>query len=326
MSVEIQIYNEQYRNDWESFIEQKALNSTFLHSRKFYDHNPCNKLDDASLMFYKKNKLIALFPANLYADANCRILHSFLRATYGGFIVSREVSVKTALEIVGKTIEFAKTRQVSRLIVRNPFRIFNIEPCDEIDYAMWFHGFEIKSREIEICFKLDDGDIKTIRSRYSDSTRRNVKKAAKFIDVRISVDIENYWHLLEKNLAERHHKKPVHDYDSIIRLIESVGSENVLFFGGYHENELVSGILIFKFNNLALHAQYIASDSRFQDLRPVNAVVDYIAEWGNQRGFKYFNLGTANENDGKSINGGLFSFKEGFGGSGVLRETMILNL
>jgi lipid II:glycine glycyltransferase (peptidoglycan interpeptide bridge formation enzyme) len=191
---------------------------------------------------------------------------------------------------------------------------------------MWFHGFEIKSREIEICLRLDDGDINTIRSRYSGAAGRNVRKAAKFINVRLSDDIENYWHLLEKNLAERHHKKPVHDYHSIIRLIETVGSENVLLFGGYHENKLVSGILIFKFSNTALHAQYIASDRSFQELRPVNAVVDYIAEWGNQRGFKYFNLGTANENDGETTNSGLFSFKEGFGGRSVLRETMILNL
>jgi hypothetical protein len=325
VSIEILPFDEKYRSDWESFIEQKALNSTFLHSRKFYDHNPGNQVDDASLMFYKKNRLIAVFPANLYFDGNSYILHSFLRSTYGGFIVSKDVTVEAALEIVGKTIEFAKSKQASQLIVRNPFRIFNANLCDETDYAMWFYGFEIKSREIEICIPID-GDIKTIRARYQDAARRNVKKAAQFIDVCLSDDIKNYWRLLEENLTERHGQKPVHDYDSIIRLIESVGSDNVLLFAGYYKSELVSGILIFKFNNLVLHAQYIASNSRFQNLRPVNAVVDYIIEWGNQKGFKYFNLGTGNENEGKSINSGLFRFKESFGGRGVLRETMILKL
>ncbi len=325
MSIEIVPFDEKYRSDWESFIEQKAVNSTFLHSRKFYDHNPNNKIDDASLLFYKKSRLIAVFPANLYLEGNSYILHSYLRATYGGFIVGKDVTVEAALEIVGKTIEFAKSKQASQLIVRNPFRIFNTNFCDETDYAMWFHGFEIKSREIEICIPID-GDIKTIRARYRNAARRNVKKAAEFIDVCLSGDIRNYWSLLEKNLTERHGQKPVHDYDSIIKLIESVGSDKVLFFGGYYKGELVSGILIFKFNNLVLHAQYIASNSRFQNLRPLNAVVDYIIEWGNQKGFKYFNLGTGNENEGKSINSGLFRFKENFGGKGVLRETMILNL
>lgn len=325
MSIEVIPFDEQYRSDWESFIEQKALNSTFLHSRKFYDHNPGNKVDDASLMFYKKNKLIAVFPANLYLNGNIRILHSFLRATYGGFVVSKDVTVEAALEIVGKTIEFAKSKQASQLIVRNPFRIFNTNLCNEADYAMWFHGFEIKSREIEICIPID-GDIKTIRGRYRNTAQRNVKKAAQFIDVCLSNDIRDYWRLLEKNLAERHGRKPVHDYDSIIRLIEAVGSNNVLLFAGYYESKLVSGILIFKFNNLVLHAQYIASESRFQNLRPVNAIVDYVIEWGNQKGFKYFNLGTGNENEGKSVNSGLFYFKESFGGRGVLRETMVLKL
>ncbi len=325
MSIEILPFDEKYRTDWESFIEQKALNSTFLHSRKFYDHNLDNKTADASLMFYKKNKVIAVFPANLYFNENGCILHSFLRATYGGFIVSKDVTVETALEIVEKTIEFAKGKRASQLIVRNPFRIFNTNLCDETDYAMWFHGFEIKSREIEITIPID-GDIKTVRAGYRSATRRSVKKAAQFIDVRVSGDIKNYWGLLEKNLAERHGQKPVHDYDSIVKLIESVGSDNVLLFAGYYKSKLVSGILIFKFNNLVLHAQYIALNNQLQNFRPVNAVVDYIIEWGNQRGFKYFNLGTGNENEGRSINNGLFYFKEGFGGRGVLRETMILNL
>ncbi len=325
MSIEILPFDENYRSDWETFIEHEALNSTFLHSRKFHDHNPCNRTDDASLMFFKKNKLIAVFPANLYLKENSYILYSFLRATYGGFIVSKDVTVEIALEIVKKTIDFAKSKGVTQLIVRNPFRIFNTNLCDETDYAMWFYGFEIKSREIEICI-LIEGDIKTIRLRYRNATQRNVKKAAQFIDVCISGDIKSYWHLLEKNLIERYEKKPVHDYDSIIRLIESVGSDNVLLFGGYYKSKLVSGILIFKFNNLVLHAQYIASNSQFQHLRPINAVVDYIIEWGNKKGFKYFNLGTGNENEGKSINTGLFRFKESFGGRGVLRETMILKL
>jgi len=325
VSIELLPFDEKYRNDWESFVEQKALNSTFLHSRKFYDHNPANKIDDASLMFYKKNKLIAVFPANLYLKENICILHSFLRSTYGGFVVSKDVTVEVALEIVRKTIEFAKNKQASQLIVRNPFRIFNTNLCDETDYAIWFHGFEIKSREIEICIPID-GDIKTIRSKYRNGARGNVKKASEFIEVCLSDDIKNYWCLLEKNLMEAHGQEPVHDYDSIIRLIEAVGSNNVLLFAGYYKSKLISGILIFKFNNLVLHAQYIASNSRFQNLRPVNAIVDYIIEWGNQKGFKYFNLGTGNENEGKNINTGLFYFKESFGGRGVLRETMILKL
>ncbi len=325
MLIEVIPFDEQHRSDWESFIEQKALNSTFLHSRKFYDHNSGNKVDDASLMFYKKNKLIAVFPANLYLNGSIRILHSFLRATYGGFVVSKDVTVEAALEIVGKTIEFARSKQVSQLIVRNPFRIFNTNFCDETDYAMWFHGFELKSREIEICIPID-GDIKTIRARYRNRARGSVKKASEFIEVRLSNDIKDYWRVLEKNLAETHGQKPVHDYDSVTRLIEAVGSRDILLFAGYYKGELVSGILIFKFNNLVLHAQYIASESRFQNLRPVNAMIDYIIEWGNQKGFKYFNLGTGNENEGKSVNSGLFYFKESFGGRGVLRETMILKL
>ena len=84
-------------------------------------------------------------------------------------------------------------------------------------------------------------------------------------------------------------------------------------------DKVIAGIVLFVFET-AVHAQYIASDNKFQHLRPLNAVVDYIVQWSKKCGYKYFNFGTANENDGKKINYGLFKFKEGFGGRGVLRE------
>lgn len=77
---------------------------------------------------------------------------------------------------------------------------------------------------------------------------------------------------------------------------------------------------------MAIHAQYVASDSNYQDLRPLNAVIDEISDWGFKNSFSYFNLGTANESAGREINYGLFHFKEGFGGRGILRETMHLIL
>jgi len=55
-------------------------------------------------------------------------------------------------------------------------------------------------------------------------------------------------------------------------------------------------------------------------------VIDHIINWGTENKYSYFNLGTANEEAGRKINYGLFHFKEGFGGRGILRETMHLIL
>lgn len=318
-------YDNMLRDEWDQFILHKALNSTFLHSRDFFDHNPRNEFDDKSLLFYKGREIVAVFPASMYKSTNNLVLHSHLRATYGGFVVSKQVGVKEAIEIVEQTILFARKKNADRIIVRNPFRIYHSSLCDETDYAMWFNGFKIKSREIETAINVN-GDIRQIRSLYHKGTKYSVGKARKNVEVILSEDYKEFWSLLEKFLMDRHGKKPVHDYNSICELRDRVGKDKVLLFGAYYQNRLVGGNVVFNFNNTVLHGQYNAADQEFLHLGPLHAVVDYIVQWSNERGFLYFNMGTSNEDEGKKVNSGLFSYKEGFGAKGLLRETMILDL
>jgi hypothetical protein len=318
-------YTEDLREAWEDFIENKAINSTFLHSRKFFDHNPLNANDDASLVFYKGGLIVAVLPACLYWKNDQVVLHAHLRATYGGFVVSKKVGVEEALQLVEQTIQFAKEKKAEQIIIRNPFRIFHDTLCDETDYAMWYHGFQVKSRELETAVELSE-NIEELRAAYHRGTRYSVKKSKKAVEVKLSEDFKEFWELLERRLGDRHGVKPVHDYDAICRLREKVGKENVLLFGAYHNNQLIGGNVVFNFKNKVLHGQYNASDWEFQNLMPLYGVVDYIIEWGKERGFKYFNMGTSNEDGGTKMNTGLLSYKESFGGRSFLRETMVLNV
>jgi hypothetical protein len=318
-------YSDDLREDWEEFIEHEALNSTFLHTRRFFDHNSNNVHEDASLMFYKENKIIAVFPAVIHHLNSYLILNSHLRATYGGFIVSDKLGLEEAVIVVQQVILFARQKKVDQIFIRNPFRIFQSQQCDETDYAMWYHGFKIKSRELEIAIPLNR-EYEIIRSQYSQNTLRNVRKGSKLVNVRISNDFEEYWTVLEKCLMNQYGKKPTHDYASITKLRANINDNKILLFAAYHNCKLIGGVVIFDCNELVLHAQYIASDYDFKHLCPVHAIIDYIIEWGNKKCVKYLNLGMANEEEGKKMNYGLFRFKESFGGRGVLRETMYINL
>ncbi len=322
--IEIVPYQESQKTAWDQFVQQ-SVNGNFLHTRAFFDHNPANNKDDCSFMFFKKGRLAAVLPATLYQRDGRLVLQSHLRATFGGFVVNREVGTVEALELVRLLCDKAREMGVQEIVVRNPFRIFNRHLADETDYALWYHGFSLKSRELEIAIELA-GTLDSIQKRFENGTKYNIKKAEKSVETRLCNDFENFWPILEKNLADRHGKKPVHSLQEILLLRELVGAENILIFGGYHEGRLICGTVIFRFGTQALHAQYIGSDSAFQDLRPINAVTHYIIKWGHENGFKYFNLGTANEDGGRVVNEGLFHFKEGFGGRGVLRETMHLML
>jgi hypothetical protein len=322
MQVELRRYNGSLEGEWDTFIEQNKRNATFLHSRQFFKHNPLNDEDDASLMFYKKNKLKGVLPATLYKKDEQVIFHSHPRSTYGGFVVENAAGVEEAMEMVNATVDFAKQNNVNEIIIRNPFRVFHQVPTDETDYAMWFYGFILKSRELECAVKLDEHAL----LRYENGAKYNIKKALKTVEVMETKDFEGFWQMLTNNLLEKHGSKPVHTLEQFRILVNLTGADKVKLMGGFMEEKMVCGVLLFVCAPMVLHAQYIASDDNYQEIRPLNAVIDFIIKWGYENEFSYFNLGTANEDAGRKINYGLFHFKEGFGGRGILRETMHLIL
>lgn len=324
MNITLRRYTEDQRELWDDFVTH-STNGTFLHTRPFYDHNTLNAADDCSFLFLKnEKKVVGVFPCNLYMKNGEKTMHSYLRSTYGGFVVGTEAGASDVIEMVRLIKQEAVLLNVHEIIVRNSFRIFHALLSDDSDYAMWFHGFKIKSRELETAVRL--GNYQTAQSLYSDSTRRSIKKSYAHVTVSESSDLEGFWTMLEDNLAARHGIKPTHSLEQFRMLIRNVGSEKIKLFSACHNSKMIAGIVLFLVNDRALHAQYIASDNAFQEYRPLNAVIDTIIKWGCDNYYDYLNLGTSNYDAGMGINEGLFRFKEGFGGRNTLRETMHLIL
>lgn len=321
--IEIKRFESSMSAEWDKFVGQ-SVNGTFLHTRAFYNHNPLNEPEDCSMMFFSNGRLTGLFPANRYESAAGAVMHSYSRSTYGGLIVNRSCGVEDSVEMVRLLIEEAKNSGIREIIARNPFRILSESFCDQIDYALWYNGFSVKARELEIAIPLTTEG--SLLKNYSDSTYRSIKKSLKKIHVRESDDLQAYWQILDQNLKERHGVLPTHSYSQIRDLIVNVGPEKVKLMAAYLDDKMVAGILCFLINERCIHAQYIASLHEFQEHRPLNAVIHQISLWGLSEKYRYFNLGMANENSGKVFNAGLFRFKEGFGGTGVLRETMSITI
>ena len=326
MSVTLEIYTSTHAELWDRTVDD-SINGNFLHKRSFYDANPQNESDDHSFLFFKKGKPIALLPGVLFKKDTSSVFNSHLRSTYGGFIVTNKVGILEALSMVELLIETLKGLYVTEMIIRNPFRILYRQLSDELEYAMWYHGFRVSDRQLEIYIDLNES-IENIRSRYDNGTKYNIKKARNFVETRYSdlSESTHFWPMLEKNLYQKFGKTPVHTLRQFEMLIEKCGKDNFQFHGVYREDQLIGGCVLFAFNKLCLHAQYIAQNDDFQEYRGLSALMDHLVEFGCRNGFKYLNLGTANEG-GKVINTGLFHFKESFGGRGVLREThrLILN-
>lgn len=325
--ITVQIYNEEFSEQWDNFVEMKARNSTFLHTRKFFRHNPINQELDSSLIFLKNSNVLCVIPAILQNIDGRNIWNSYAYSTYGGFVVSDKFGVEDAVEIVGLTVQFAEESNIDEIIIRNPFRIFNQIPTDETDYAMWLKGFKVLRRDVEITLPLAGFTAQTIDSLYDGKTRNAVRKAEKEnIKIKVTKDFSEYWQILSQNLAERYEAKPTHTLEQFQFLESLVGDEKIKLFGAYLNEKLIAGIIVFVANDRAIHAQYIAGLSEFQHLRPINLLIHQISVWAVENNFQYFNLGMSTNPDESGINLGLSKFKEGFGGRSVLRETMRLKL
>lgn len=321
MTIDCIRYTPDKEYEWDDFVFNNKRNGTFLHSRKFFNHNPLNAEQDCSLLFLKKGKIISVLPALLITKEGRMVFHSHPLSTYGGFVLDTKIGVEEAVQIVEATVLFAREIPASEIIIRNPFRIYDQLPSDETDYAMWYYGFCLKERALEITILLNEN----AQLLFEDGTKRSIKKALKSVSVNFSDDYSSYWELLTECLIKKHGVHPLHTLDSFMVLRNNIPAQLIKLVTAEVEGIIIGGIVLF-ISDEVLHAQYIASNADFQDLRPINAVIDFIITWGTKNNFKYLNLGSGNENGGRTINYGLFKFKEGFGGRAILRETMHLDL
>jgi hypothetical protein len=323
--IDTVLFNLTKESEWDTFVEKEGRNATFLHTRKFFNHNAANANDDSSLMFYKSGKLIGVLPATLRTlNGEGLTFHSHPRSTYGGFVISMETGVQEAVAMVDGVIQFARSKEVKKIMVRNPFRFLYSTPSDETDYAMWLKGFKLKSRELEVTLSLNAvKNEEDLLALYDGKTRNQVRKALKSnLQIGESENYSDFWELLANNLAQAHEAKPTHSLEDFMRLRALVAPDLIKLFGVSHENRLVAGMVVFLAPKAAIHAQYIASDREMSQLCAVNGLVHYVANWALQKGYGHLNLGLSTEEQGKQLNAGLFKFKEGFGARGVLRETM----
>lgn len=324
MPVTLVRYSEAVRDEWNSFVREKAGGGTFLHLREFYDHNPANASDDHSLLFYEGDKLIAVFPSTEVSGQYGLELHSHLRATYGGLLLPRFTGVDDGEQIVTALLDYTKRNSISKVFVRLPFRFLSEGSTDIVGFLLSRAGFQIDYRDLEFAVATNDMESLDRAKGMSGKTRNQIRKA-------LSSDLvfakserwAEFWELLEINLREKYQTKPVHDLNLIQTLRKKVGHENVSLWVAESGQNICAGIVTFQVTPRVVHFQYVASDTVNRDKNPLNGLYWRIVEDARKSHVDIVNFGSATTNKGQDINHGLVHFKEGFGAEGHLREQLV---
>lgn len=298
-------YTSDKRKEWNEFVAC-SRNGTFLLDRNFMEYHS-DRFEDASLLFYKERKLMAVLPANF--DSATRTVYSHQGLTYGGLIMSEKLTAKGVMEAFElMTAFFQKKLNAERMIYKPIPYIYNRYVCDEDLYALFRHNAALRSRGLSTCIELNH------RLPFTELRKRCVKKAM-YVTVRETDDVKDFWQILNEVLVTSHNVNPVHSAEEIKLLMDRF-PDNIKLFGAYDEEGcLIAGSLIFDTGNV-IHTQYLASSTEGKCLGALDKVIStIITKYSHTH--RYMDFGISTEEGGKILNEGLIFQKEGFGGRGI---------
>ena len=320
--IECSLYNNKQSDVWDSFVET-SNNGTLYHLRRFLGYHPPDRFEDHSLMFYKKSKLSALFPACVIRTDSKRILFSHRGASVGGFVLEESSSFKDAFELTTSLIDHAKQNNFDKIVLTPPPLIYLTRLSNNIDFALLQNGFSYLKREVSSVLSLKptlEENLNNFRSEARTAFRRAVKLG---VEVKESEDFKGFYKILEDNLWTRHGVTPTHSVDELKKLKE-LFPDRIVLLGAYAEEKLIAGVVLFEANPKVIVAFYISHDEKYQKYRAINLLFHDIIKRAIERDFKFLDFGIFTVD--MEPNWGLGRFKESFGASGLFRDIFEIHL
>ncbi len=301
------LYNPRLKEAWDRFTVH-AKNSHFFFQRTYMEYHS-NKFKDFSLMFYgKKNKLIALLPANIQGAA----LYSHQGLTFGGLIVSDDMKATVMLQIFQSLKQFLRDHNIKTLFYKAIPYIYHIKAAEEDRYALFLNNAKLYRVDAIGTIYLQE------KIKYSNGRRWSIKRAAqKKLLVEKSHAYHEFWHLLETVLLTQHKVKPVHSLQEML-FLSSHFPENIHLFTAKHNEQLLAAALVYE-NKYNVHLQYAANSNEGREIGALDFLVDYLIKKVYQHK-KYFDFGNSNEENGKVLNEGLMDQKERFDARVTVQE------
>jgi hypothetical protein len=297
--VSIQRYHTNDKETWNEFVGS-AKNSTFLFNRDYMGYHS-DRFRDHSLLIFLKGKLTGLFVAN--EDGDTVVSHSGL--TYGGLVLKTSIRMEEVAQLFHHILLYYHQQSIRSIVYKCFPSYLTRFPSYEDQYVLFLLNAELVKRETSCVFS------RQFPLPYRERRVRSVKASKhKPYEIRITGDPTAFWEtVLEPNLNERFGTKPVHSLAEMRELMK-LFPDNIRLYE-YHESELLAGVVIFETENAA-HVQYISATPVGKDTGALDILIDHLLR-NNYKEKASFSFGTSNENEGRVLNRGLMSWKEGFG-------------
>lgn len=311
---EIRRYADNDRDAWNEFVAQ-SKQGTFLFDRNYMDYHK-DRFADCSLLFYKKDKLYALLPANVDGDT----LWSHQGLTYGGLITDKHATTAEVCTLFEELNAYLREQGIRHVVYKPMPWIYQQLPAEEDLYAIFnrCHA-QLMVRNVSSTIEQDRA-LKWRRDRHYGANNAQTKGIVVKQDDKAYAE---FWKVLDDNLMVTYHTTPVHNLEEITRLHNAFPKLIKLYVARLN-GDVVGGSLLF-ITPQVVHAQYISATEEGKHLHAIDAIFRKVLT-EDYKDCRYFDFGTSNENRGRYLNEGLIYQKEGFGGRAVCYDWYFWNV
>lgn len=314
--ITVEQYSHQQENIWDNFILTLSFNGTFLHTRKFLEYHPKERFRDNSLIFWDKEKIIAVLPAHIYEDKNKICLASHNGSTYGGLVFnSKYYKANRVQEVINALEEYIQDNSISFINLKITPSIFSAKKPDLLEYMLTLNGYknygelstyvELESLHEDILLSFEETKRKIIRR----LERKDISIKRLFSDD----EVKEFYDILTLNLS-KFNVAPIHSYEDLLDFKNNRIPNNVEFYGVYLNDKICSAGMMFVFDDLKIaHAQNLSTDPNSEDAITITYLYYAMIKEYKERGFAYLSWGKSTEECGKVLNFNLIRNKEAYG-------------
>lgn len=276
LKINIKPYQSAYREVWEDFV-MKSANGTFLHQRSFMDYHG-ERFEDASVMVWDKEDLLAVFPAHRVGDQ----IFSHQGLSFGGWIFKNKLPKIQQISIIEKC-----------LIYYNDMGISSIEttPIPEFYHQNRLTNQKIYEKNGAVLKDSKKVAIISLPTIVEDRGKRWGSKRAKSLGVKIEEkEVDTYfWNeLLVPNHLNKLSFPPLHTWDQIRYLIKRHPNQ-ITLYQAILEEKLLAGIVLFKHKKV-IKIQYAVLSEYGKKFRAMDYLIHTLIENGN---VEFIDFGTS---------------------------------
>lgn len=305
-NMEIVKYTQDKKNDWDKFINE-SKNGLFMFKRNYMDYHS-DRFNDNSLMFYEKDKLIAVLPANVKDDT----LYSHQGLTFGGFITDKKMKAYKMLNIFEDLSNYMREFNLRKFIYKAIPHIYHKYPSQEDLYALFRKNANLIKRDISSTIQISN------RYAFNKGKKACVSKCKREgVTIEKTEDYSDFIDMLNTVLKDKYDTEATHSVNEI-ELLKNIFPDNISLFGAYKGNEMIAGTILFNYEYI-VHTQYIATNELGRNLGAMDYIVSYLLEEFSGKKI-YFDFGISTENDGKYLNEGLVAQKELLGARAICHD------